>query len=63
MGGVIMDELRPIVNEAMTTNYKEIVRKGIKADWIFDKLYEKLILTFSVAWSIYSILRFLYALF
>ena len=54
-------ELRSITDHAKPSfieNYKE--RMG--QDWVFDKFHEKAILVVCTAWSVFSLLKFLWSL-
>lgn len=54
-----MTELRPIGKRA---SIKELIIDLKTKSWIFESKLEKLIITGAVAWSFYSLIKFLWQL-
>jgi hypothetical protein len=51
-----MSELRPIGNK---TSIPELMTAIKTQAWIFEKFYEKAIVTGSILWAAYSIIKFI----
>lgn len=59
-------EIRSI-SEAMTKKpseiYGEFLKKGFTHDWVFERFYEKLIITLCAYWTFFSIIKWIWRLF
>jgi len=51
------------LNAPIGKQIKEHYGNILKLDWIFNKWYEKLLITASFLWGIYSIIKFLIVVF
>lgn len=58
-----MRSIASIGQENPAKLYGEIVSKAFSHDWIFGSIWEKFIIFGSFAWTLFSIVKFLWGLF
>lgn len=59
-------EIKPLaesMKKSLSAQFGDLIEKIVKWDWIFSKLYEKIIVVGAVTWTFYSIARFVWGLF
>ena len=54
-----MRSLKDSMAKGMWENYKQ----NLSLDWVFDKIYEKVILVACFSWLVYSLIKFLWSIF
>jgi len=51
------------LKESLADNMWENYKQNLSLDWVFDKIYEKVILVACFLWSVYSLIKFLWSIF